>query len=207
MNACLELERTLATDQVIPCPKCLGAMVTKLDAIGRTYQRCPTCQGVAKPEHRIPGDVQVPQTLILSNRQRALPPIREGQLRCQLCAEGVEGFARFCVDCNRVRQAKAIEPSDRTCTGCGATRPRRLHEHATVSRCERCPVPQQTCLQCGLMSPRMSKQAITTTDCSACRTVPRRSKQRALTRPCKGCGSDTPRLPGRPANDCPACRT
>lgn len=121
-RAFLELERTLQTDQDIPCPKCFGPMVTKLDAIGRTYQRCPSCQGLAKPEHRIPGEVLVPQTLIRSNRQRALPPIREGQLRCQQCARGVEGFARFCADCARQRQAMLLT---RPCKRCGTAVPRR----------------------------------------------------------------------------------
>lgn len=131
-----ELERDLPTDQTIPCLKCGGDTVTKMDAIGRTRQRCPRCEGVSPVRPRHPDEALVPQTLVRSNTQRALPPIAEGQLRCQRCARGVVGRARLCRACDPPKgtnQQRSYPP--KPCAKCGynfqPTGPRALW-------CDRC---------------------------------------------------------------------
>jgi hypothetical protein len=105
------------------CASCDGPMERTKDAIGRERYRCPKCQGVAKARPRHPDDAMIPQGLVPvagtpprvlreivrvivpapappAERVVELPPIRKGQLRCQLCGEGVDPAVRFCSDCS-----------------------------------------------------------------------------------------------------------
>lgn len=91
------LEHVLQSAQEVPCAKCGAAQVTTRDAIGRTRQRCPKCDGVAAPKRPNPNETFMPQALVPVHSQ--LPPIAPGQLRCQRCACGVEGRERFCAAC------------------------------------------------------------------------------------------------------------
>jgi hypothetical protein len=100
----------LTSIQVIACQKCHRDLVTKMDAIGRTTYRCPTCDGVSKPRPRHPDEACMPQSLVKMSAS-ALPRIALGQLRCQQCAQGVEGRARLCERCLR---------GVTTCVGCGS---------------------------------------------------------------------------------------
>jgi hypothetical protein len=108
------------------CAGCDGPMVITKDAVGRERVRCPRCQGVAEPR-RNPNDAMVPQGLVKATgeprvirqivrvevpapppepvRIVELPPIKRGQLRCQLCAYGVDPASRFCSECASAGQA------------------------------------------------------------------------------------------------------
>lgn len=86
------------------CARCDGRMVITKDAIGRERHRCPFCDGVAPPRTLHPDEVLVPQTLV---RATMLPPVRPGQLRCQVCAKGVEGNGRLCPEHMRVAKKRA----------------------------------------------------------------------------------------------------
>ena len=112
------------------CARCDGPMVAKPDAIGRIRHRCPRCDGVSASKPRHPDDAMMPQALV--HLVGALPAVAPGQLRCQKCARGVAGRARFCADCDNIR---AATPRD--------ARREHLREH----RCERCheiiPPPQR----------------------------------------------------------------
>jgi hypothetical protein len=68
------------------------------DAIGRTTERCPACDGVAvRRDPPNPNEVLRPQALIPASR--LLPPCPPGKLRCQNCAKPVAGDARLCAAC------------------------------------------------------------------------------------------------------------
>jgi hypothetical protein len=90
------------TDSLI-CAGCDGQMVVTKDAIGRERRRCPKCTGVAAVR-RHPDEVLLPQGLV---RASLLPPIGAGQLRCQMCARGVDPKDRFCATCQEQRTARA----------------------------------------------------------------------------------------------------
>lgn len=92
------------------CAGCDGEMVITPDAIGRPRKRCPKCQGVAEVRHH-PDDVLTPITVVSLAKltAAALPPVEPGQLRCQRCAKGVEGDARFHPECQRAQRAEAKE--------------------------------------------------------------------------------------------------
>lgn len=94
------LEQIMQSAQEINCA-CGTPMVAGNDAIGRVRHRCPVRDGVAPPRRRSPDDIALmPQGLV---RIAALPPIQPGQLRCQVCAKGVDGDARFCASCEAAR--------------------------------------------------------------------------------------------------------
>lgn len=84
------------------CKRCGEYVVMTPDAIGRLNERCPKCDGVAKPRRAHPDEVLVPQTLV--SREQLLPSIEAGQLRCQGCARGVDPAKRFCEACARARE-------------------------------------------------------------------------------------------------------
>jgi ribosomal protein L40E len=129
-----QLEREITGIQQTGCPRCSTLLVTTQDAIGRTRHRCPKCVGVAKASYRHPDDAFMPQGLV--RVASALPAIRAGQLRCQRCAEGVEGrLARFCERCG-----PPLSPRETTtCRTCGSTRLRVPGGWSTWVRCESCP--------------------------------------------------------------------
>jgi hypothetical protein len=102
------------------CSGCDGQMVFRKDAIGRDYLRCPTCSPFARDPVRHPDDAMLPQGLVRTDAVRVvreivrvevpvpapppervveLPPINPGQVRCQLCAVGVDPRSRFCPKC------------------------------------------------------------------------------------------------------------
>jgi hypothetical protein len=102
------------------CAGCDGPMTITKDAIGRERIRCKRCHGVSEVR-RNPNDAMIPQGLVRANlsvrvireivkvrepiaepiRVVELPAIRPGQLRCQLCAVGVDPSCRFCDVCSR----------------------------------------------------------------------------------------------------------
>jgi hypothetical protein len=98
-----DAERHLASDiETVYCTRCphhgrRTALVITFDAIGREVERCPVCDGVAKPQRLNPNEVLKPQALI--GRAQLLPPCPPGKLRCQSCAKPVEGDERLCVTC------------------------------------------------------------------------------------------------------------
>jgi hypothetical protein len=136
----IQLERELPTEQTIPCFKCGGPTVTKMDAIGRTYQRCARCDGVSPVRPRHPDETYLPQALVKVSGA-SLPPVAPGQLRCQQCAHGVEERERFCPSCLAQRSATQLLAH---CLTCGATRPRAKGGHATLKRCAACPKEKGT---------------------------------------------------------------
>lgn len=102
----------------VNCAGCDGEMAITFDAIGRERYRCPRCHGVARPRCH-PDDAMIPQGLVRAIAPPrvvetivhvpvlppepvpviGLPPIRPGQLRCQLCAHGIDSRSRFCTIC------------------------------------------------------------------------------------------------------------
>jgi hypothetical protein len=97
------------------CARCDGQMVAKPDAVGRVRLRCPRCDGVSAPQVRHPDDAMLPQGLV---KVHQLPPVAPDQLRCQRCAHGVIGEARFCVACVPPKQ---YQPKVCRCVECGRT--------------------------------------------------------------------------------------
>lgn len=98
------LEQPMQSAQEVLCV-CGLAMVATKDAIGRVRHRCPACDGVAAPRRGSPDDIALmPQGLVAL--QNMLPAITPGQLRCQGCAKGVEGQARFCARCGKARTVR-----------------------------------------------------------------------------------------------------
>lgn len=124
-----------AKPQWEPCARCGRALEFTLDPIGRVRGRCPRCDGVAPKQAHHPDEVLVPQTLVAA--ARALPPIAPGQLRCQRCARGVRGHARFCSPACRDPE----RPAPRPCARCGA---RFLPTRRNQSRCDPCRHPAPT---------------------------------------------------------------
>lgn len=118
------------------CETCGTPLVFSPDAIGRLRGRCPACEGTAprRPPH--PDEVLVPQSLVRAST--ALPPIAPGQLRCQRCACGVDGRARFCPECERRR--RPAPKSRRTCARkpCARCRQEFLPTGPRALYCDRC---------------------------------------------------------------------
>ncbi len=98
MPAALKFETI--TDS-LSCARCDRQMVITKDAVGRPRKRCPWCDGVAAVKAH-PDEVLLPQGLVRV-KFAALPPIEPGQLRCQICAHGVNPRMRFCDGCLRDR--------------------------------------------------------------------------------------------------------
>lgn len=67
------------------------------DGFGRVLDPCPNCG------HEVP----VPRIRVGVHPDMLLPDIKDGQLRCQDCAHGVDGDVRFCARCTAQRAAKA----------------------------------------------------------------------------------------------------
>jgi hypothetical protein len=62
------------------------AQIAETDGFGRVLQACPHCGYVAP----------VPRVTIGVRAELLLPEVKNGELRCQACAKGVAGDARFC---------------------------------------------------------------------------------------------------------------
>jgi hypothetical protein len=112
------------------CARCDGQMVVTRNAVGVERVRCPRCDGVAKVRHH-PDEVLIPQGLVPAS---TLPPIAPGQLRCQWCARGVSGNARFCADACRV--ARHRQSSRRTAARKPRTDGSRAHVRWKPKPCE-----------------------------------------------------------------------
>jgi hypothetical protein len=93
------------------CPSCRAEMMMVPNRLGAIVDRCPNpkCTGSAfKP----------------TTSGYRLPPVEPGQLRCQVCAEGVAAQDRFCTPCARVRRSILTRRPMRPCLTCGAPTPR-----------------------------------------------------------------------------------
>jgi hypothetical protein len=119
------------TDSLI-CAGCDGQMVVTKDAIGRERRRCPKCTGVA-PARRHPDEVLIPQGLV---RASLLPPIGADQLRCQVCAQGIDPRNRFCAPCQQERTKRLA--TDRTRVVSANRSYARLHTVYAEKACRRC---------------------------------------------------------------------
>jgi hypothetical protein len=117
--------------EVARCPRGCGSfLLFTIDAIGRTRERCPKCQGVNQRHQRHPDEVL--QAMGAVGRMRAvdrsavLPKPGAGELHCQVCTRPVPATERFCDPCksarSRTRLARGVPVSQRTlrCEGCGA---------------------------------------------------------------------------------------
>ena len=207
------------------CADCDTRLVITYDALQRPRKRCPKCQGVShvKPH---PDEVLVPVTLQRLTAS-ALPPVAPGQLRCQVCAKGLEGRGRFHPECQAARQRErrrrrcacgamfvprggakqcadcrehGRKPKPRLCTGCN-----RLSDapfgRRVVTSCAWCRTPRKSsprlCLNCGAEWPRYGGRQ-TTSHCAKC--PPK-------TRTCSGFGRVTPlRGSATVVASCAACR-
>jgi hypothetical protein len=127
------------------CARCDGEMVVTKNAVGVERFRCPRCDGVARRVTHHPDDALVPQTLVRADK--LLPLVRPGQLRCQVCAHGVEGNGRLCPACTAAAKKRAGETrvargvyAPKPCTRCGQTfqptGPRSAY-------CDPCTTPEQ----------------------------------------------------------------
>ncbi len=131
--------RTSIADSTV-CARCDSQMVVTRDAIGRERRRCPKCDGVSRIKPH-PDEVLIPQGLV---RAHQLPPVAPGQLRCQRCARGVEGQARFCPSClggiaQEDRAAAQKRKVDvQLCSGYNRIGPRAPHKPRIVAHCEHC---------------------------------------------------------------------
>ena len=146
------LDRFDFVPSVAMCPKgCGSELVMKPDAIGRMRERCPKCDGVSAPRPRHPDDAMIPQGLV--HLVNTLPPVAPGQLRCQRCADGVDGRARFCAAC--IRRAKGTGP-----------RARRFHPPRLKGTLQACHYQTKVCRTCGAVFTPTGPRAL---DCGACR--------------------------------------
>jgi hypothetical protein len=128
---------------------CGRRQVLESDGNGRTRVRCYPClEGVTRNQKQA-----APQQL--------LPPVAPGQLRCQVCASGVENSkARFCAQCIPARRA-----------GWNQTYYRRYHKRTP-----------RTCACGGLIEVRRGRPR---TACDTCLGPPRpRKPQRRRSTPC-----------------------
>lgn len=173
------------------CARCADTeLVLTPDAVGRLRKRCPKCDGVSLKRVRHPDELMMPQALVQVNERPALPAIAPGQLRCQVCAHGVEGSARFCATCSSDRQRPECVPALRTCLGCGATSPRPRHGRTTTASCDACKRPEtRICLGCGAVGPRAKHGHSTVEQCRSCPRL-HRSEIAWKSKPCKAaeCG-------------------
>lgn len=172
---------TLAGEQ---CAGCDGPMVITHDAIGRPRKRCPKCDGISH-NRRHPDEVLLPQGLVRAHAR--LPEIAAGQLRCQRCARGVEGRARFCSDCHGKTKRKLCR--------CGATFvPTRRRQF----RCDGCfnaaknRAAVTLCTGCNRTWKRKHRGHVTVASCEDCRGFTRNGP---AVRTCLGCGATSPRKP------------
>ena len=126
------------------CARCDGQMVVTKDAIGRERLRCPRCDRVTA-RRADPNEALIPQGLVRADK--LLPLVRPGQLRCQVCAHGVEGNGRLCPACTAAAKKRAGETrvargvyAPKPCTRCGQTfqptGPRSAY-------CDPCTTPEQ----------------------------------------------------------------
>lgn len=163
------------------CAGCDTPMVITYDALRRPRKRCPKCDGVSRKAPRHPDTVLRPVVL----GTLVLPPIEEGQLRCQRCAYGVEGTARFCTDCQRHRRR----------AGQLSTATPRWHHPQTL-----------TCLSCGSQRPRFGGRA-TSKSCPSCKPRGARNARIYQPKPCAEPGCRKMFTPTGPrAAYCEACR-
>lgn len=134
------------------CAGCDGQMVITHDAVGNERLRCPRCHGVARPR-RHPDDAMLPQGLVRATdapvriirqvvrvevpsppeRIVELPPIRAGQLRCQVCGRGVMNAERFC------REPSCIAEGQRLIEALRLVRVERVHRRQSSKPGERHP--------------------------------------------------------------------
>lgn len=147
------------------CATCGATLLITRDAIGRTRTRCPACVGVAKP-HIHPDEVFVSQT-ITPSAAPLLPPIKKGQLRCQVCAKGVDSKKRFCPPCSDAR--KVTFRPDVHCSGCGSLLPRDRKRGAVI--CASCEQKRKTpfCPRCGKSYEAYKVKGRRSRICKACR--------------------------------------
>jgi DNA-directed RNA polymerase subunit RPC12/RpoP len=99
MTARVSLEEAIVTRPTAStiCARCDGPITITKDAIGRERIRCPKCDGVSRIRPHV-DDVQLPQGLVRANVVE-LPPLEPGQLRCQVCAGGLNTNDRFHPEC------------------------------------------------------------------------------------------------------------
>lgn len=180
------------------CAGCDGQMVVTKDAIGRDRLRCPKCQGVSRIRPH-PDQVLVPQGLVRA--ASALPQVEPGQLRCQRCARGVAGRARFCSTCTDTRRREKRQVR----CACGAVFVRKRRSSARscpTCRERRAAKPMQLCTGCHRLQPRPRHGRSVVLRCAECRP-----KAAEKTRYCTGCGRVSERRSGRATTKtCAACR-
>lgn len=187
--------RSTIADSLI-CARCDGQMVISYDALQRPRKRCPKCDGVARARPVHPDQVLVPVTLAKLTPD-ALPHVEAGQLRCQRCAKGVEGKARFHPEC---LAAISLERRQRRCA-CGAV----FVPTAGAKRCATCRTNKRVaaprlCTGCNRLLPAARGLRIVSS-CSQCRVRPPK------TRTCTGCGRQRPRTTGPSVvRSCAECR-
>lgn len=179
---------SLLADSLI-CARCDGRMVITKDALQRDRKRCPRCDGVAAPRTPHPDEVKRPLTLAALTAM-ALPPVEPGQLRCQRCARGVDGDARFCERCEYARE---LEQRGRPCPDCGnlflptVSSPRRCvpcQEKANAPR-------PRLCLNCNRLKSGVRGSRVVNS-CNECRSAPPPRPSRQSAAP----ANQLPRQPG-----------
>jgi hypothetical protein len=177
------------------CASCGTEMVITLDALQRERKRCLKCDGVAAPRPPHPDQVLVPITLGKLTAD-ALPPVEPGQLRCQLCANGVDGNLRFHPECAAARQRAMRQ---RRCS-CGAVyvRKSRSRARSCPSCLEKKPAgPTRLCTGCNRLTARPAGKRRVVASCEHC--APRLSRVR------EGCGHPYPQRRGRRRRECETC--
>jgi hypothetical protein len=176
---------------------CGTAVELTPDAIGRLRERCPKCDGIARPPVLRPGEVRRTQeielgapsgrrSIALSPGVYRLPDIDPGQLRCQVCARGVTGNRRICEPCVADRRTAAAaarpkaEKPPKLCKEC-STNPIRRRDGKygrPPQRCDACQdrrngLAKAPCA-CGRDKPRRRVKCDT---CLAARVGPRACKR------------------------------
>lgn len=151
------------------------------------------------------------------------PPAASELPRCGRCGEYVtltpDAIGRLnerCPKCDRVAPRRHVNPNDALIPQT-LVRPEQLLPRVRPGqlRCQRCArgVEEQArfCVDC-LRAQHLLERAKLCPQCGES-FVPTRYQRRcdrcetkATTRPCRSCGQPTPRRPGRPSNDCEACR-
>lgn len=208
-----------STHEMPPCPKGCGAKLELTpDAIGRLRERCPRCDGKAKPPVIRPGEVRRSQeveygrpverrsSIALPAGVYRLPSIAPGEVRCQRCARGVPPNRRVCKPCIAdARSARAAarpkkEKPKKLCPDCGVVelRARSGKYGRPPQRCEACQAkrklgPLPRCWDCKGGAPRGRKK------CDAC--LAKTAAKKAV-RTCSKCGGPVPKW----KQICPDCR-